>query len=144
MPSNSYNYSSLKCMLYLFLPSLISSFIHTVNIFHKSNTNILHLNKVSVSEDNNRILTDDSTIRIIKERKENLLNLLKSTPSNIATSTKLTDDILSKTKELEKTCPTLDENVLSKLAGSWELLWTTQDKDNDIVKSNSWWRTYIK
>jgi len=63
--------------------------------------------------------------------KSLLLELISQTPSNQPTTPTLTKDILQVVRTLEETCPTADDQVLSKLAGNWELLWTAQDQKND-------------
>jgi PAP_fibrillin len=68
--------------------------------------------------------------------KSELLDLLKSTPSNAPTSRKLTKEILDKVDELERNCPTKDEDVIQSLAGNWELLWTAQDRQSNEWKRN--------
>lgn len=75
--------------------------------------------------------------------KNDLLDLLKETPSNAPTSKKLTNDILEKIDDLEKNCPTPDELVLPNLSGNWELLWTAQDKRSTEWKRNPL-RAFIK
>jgi hypothetical protein len=72
-------------------------------------------------------------------RKLELLDLLKETPSNAPTSRKMTREILEIIDDLEKCCPTPDEQVLESLAGNWELLWTTQDK-----RSHEWRRNPLR
>jgi PAP_fibrillin len=59
--------------------------------------------------------------------KEELLELVQATPSGRATPQRLTAQISEKVRTLERSCPTPDDQVLSKLAGAWELLWTAQD-----------------
>lgn len=71
--------------------------------------------------------------------KTELLDSLKETPSNAPTSRKVTNFILEKIDDLEKNCPTSDEDVLKSLAGNWELLWTTQDK-----RSTEWRRNPLR
>lgn len=56
-----------------------------------------------------------------------LLNFLASVPPNKSTPKELTRKILQAAVTLEKECPTPNEDVLPKLAGNWELLWTAQD-----------------
>ena len=72
-------------------------------------------------------------------RKIELLDLLKETPSNAPTSRTMTREILEKIDDLEKCCPTPDEQVLESLSGNWELLWTTQDK-----RSREWRRNPLR
>lgn len=71
--------------------------------------------------------------------KEELLDSLKETPSNAPTSRKLTTHILGQIDELEKNCPTPDDDVLESLAGNWELLWTAQDR-----RSTEWRRNPLR
>jgi len=63
--------------------------------------------------------------------KEALLFLVAETPADAPTPASLTDRILSTARQLESGCPTADADVLSKLPGTWELLWTAQDKSTD-------------
>ena len=60
-----------------------------------------------------------------------LLQLLEATPSNAPTSSDFTNYILQVIRKLEDECPTQDQEVVSKLAGTWELLWTTQDTNSE-------------
>ena len=62
------------------------------------------------------------------DAKSRLFDLLDEVPSNAPTPRGLTNDILAAARDLEERCPTPDEDVLSELAGNWELLWTAQDK----------------
>ena len=88
-----------------------------------------------------RYKTSENDVRF--ERRSELLQLLKQTPSNAPTSRKLTKDILTKLDELEELCPTPDNEVLKNLAGSWELLWTTQDRRSEEWRLNPF-GTWIK
>ena len=56
-----------------------------------------------------------------------LLLLLSETPPNQATPKPLTEQILTQVRVLEKSCPTESSQVIRKLAGTWELVWTSQD-----------------
>ena len=59
--------------------------------------------------------------------KEVLLDLiLNQTPAGRATSAKLTQQILAQIRALPS-CPTPDDQVLTSLSGTWELLWTAPD-----------------
>lgn len=58
--------------------------------------------------------------------RNELLELIASTPRNEPTSKSTTSEILSLVKRLEPLCPTPTEDVLRSLAGTWELLWTAQ------------------
>lgn len=76
--------------------------------------------------------------------KQELLDLLASTPTNAPTSRDVTQSILSKIQQLEQYCPTPPEEVVSKLAGNWELLWTTQDTTSIEYQQSNPLRTWIK
>mmetsp|Transcript_29007 Transcript_29007/g.42796 ORF Transcript_29007/g.42796 Transcript_29007/m.42796 type:complete len:279 (-) Transcript_29007:31-867(-) len=71
--------------------------------------------------------------------KYELLRVIASTPTNSATSKKSTQEIMAIVRDLETQCPSADENVLEKLAGPWELLWTAQDRTSQQVKSLTSW-----
>lgn len=74
--------------------------------------------------------TDEETLEAVKE---NLFELILSTPSNAPTSKQKTSEIISIATKLEALCPTPEDEVLPKLAGNWELLWTAQDlTDEDL------------
>jgi hypothetical protein len=62
------------------------------------------------------------------EKRNTLLQLLSQTPPNAATPPALTRRILQAIRDLEAVCPTPDTEVVPKLAGSWDLVWTTQDR----------------
>ncbi|CAB9527148.1 PAP_fibrillin [Seminavis robusta] len=64
-------------------------------------------------------------------RRKELFNLLGSTPSNAPTSPDFTNYILGAIQRLEQVCPTPDQDVLGKLGGTWELLWTAQDRSSE-------------
>jgi hypothetical protein len=66
--------------------------------------------------------------------KEVLLQLVQSTPPNAPTPAYMTNEILRVVRQLEEECPTPDDEVLSELAGNWELIWTTQDKTRPEAK----------
>ena len=63
-------------------------------------------------------------------RRDALLALLDSVPSNAPTPNSLTESILASVRELEGSCPTEEGDVLAELAGNWELLWTAQDRES--------------
>ena len=65
------------------------------------------------------------------DKVDALLSLLDSVPSNIPTQRSLTSKILDSVKQLEDTCPTPEDLVLSELSGNWELLWTAQDPSSE-------------
>ena len=58
---------------------------------------------------------------------QRLWRLLTETPSHQATPKQLTQEILTQIRTLEKQCPTDSTQVVEKLAGTWELVWTAQD-----------------
>ena len=68
------------------------------------------------------------------ELKGRLMKLISSTPSNAPTSGTLTKNILGIVRQLESGCPTSDVDVLPKLGGNWELLWTAQVNDKEKAK----------
>jgi hypothetical protein len=76
--------------------------------------------------------------------KGELFALLDATPANAPTSRGLTDSILSTVQALEKSCPTPDEKVVPNLAGTWELLWTTQDRSSQEFNRLGPLRNWIK
>jgi len=83
---------------------------------------------------NNQTANDgcgDSTKNDNDIKVDALLALLDSIPSNLPTSSSLTDQILGAVRNLEEDCPTLDGSVLSELSGNWELLWTAQDRSSE-------------
>ena len=73
--------------------------------------------------------TMDTSIQ--RDIKAELLSLVAATPSNAPTSKELTQEIFNVVAELESRCPTQDSDVVSKLGGNWELLWTAQDQSTD-------------
>ena len=75
--------------------------------------------------------------------KDKLLRKISAAPSNSATSKETTREIIDVVRNLESDCPTLDEDVLYKLGGPWELLWTAQDGSSDQSKSLAPWRKFI-
>jgi hypothetical protein len=75
-------------------------------------------------------LFESSSRRTACDTKQVLLDLLAQTPSNSATPASLTTEILSVVEQLERTESSFsaDDDFLNQLAGTWTLLWTTQDK----------------
>lgn len=69
----------------------------------------------------------DNNVATNNENKSALLELLQAVPRNKATPKELTADILKAVGVLEKACPTSEEDVLPRLSGNWELIWTAQD-----------------
>lgn len=76
-------------------------------------------------------ITDPETDISPLEIKRRLLDMIAATPSNMPTSKRQTDDILYVVRQLESNCPTPDQDVVEKLGGNWELLWTAQDQSSD-------------
>jgi hypothetical protein len=64
---------------------------------------------------------------IVNQRRAELLNLLSMTPRGAASPAGLTNEILSVVKSLERENPTEESQILKKLSGTWELIWTAQD-----------------
>lgn len=62
-----------------------------------------------------------------REKKEHLLKLLSKVQRSVPTPKKLTEEILSSVRLLEPLCPTNEDDVLEKIGGKWELIWTAQD-----------------
>jgi hypothetical protein len=75
--------------------------------------------------------TATSSYTTRQQRKDELLELIRSTPTGLPTPYFLTQQILTLVESLEKddaVDPTIPESQLLKaLAGTWELLWTAQD-----------------
>jgi hypothetical protein len=69
--------------------------------------------------------------------KDELLSLLSQVTRNQATSTTLTQHILSQVSKLEPQCPTKNDDVLNELNGNWELIWTAQDYIVNNSSSNN-------
>ena len=85
----------------------------------------------------NRLANDSNAIN--NDRKvDELLELLETVPSNRPTPRSLTDTILEAVRDLEEDCPTEDRFVLSELSGSWELLWTAQDRSSQQFLEGGW------
>jgi hypothetical protein len=59
--------------------------------------------------------------------KGELLSLVQNAPSGAATPQRLTREILDCVRQLELKCPTPTSETLSRIQGTWELLWTAQD-----------------
>jgi len=94
--------------------------------FSSSSRIQLHGSSTSVSLDRDTI-------------KQELCNLLQSTPGNVPTPTDLTQQILSKVQTLEQVSENSDKDILQELSGNWELLWTTQDKSSlESQQTLSW------
>ena len=68
--------------------------------------------------------------------KDELLSLVQGAPSGRATPKRMTTQILDIVRQLERKCPTPNDQVLSALAGSWELLWTAQDPESPEIANN--------
>ncbi|KAL7472509.1 hypothetical protein ACHAXS_012866 [Conticribra weissflogii] len=73
---------------------------------------------------------DSKTDVNISDDKSALMELLAQVPPNQPTSKELTSQILDAVKALENSCPTPDDEVISRLVGNWELIWTAQDTNN--------------
>jgi len=69
--------------------------------------------------------------------KERLLKILEQTPRNAPTPGSLTSEILEVVKLMESLDGNVPESeVLQKLSGNWELLWTAQDKNSREYKQD--------
>jgi hypothetical protein len=106
---------------------LLAIFVHSANAFLvgnlKSRSSLLTRPVRSAST-----TFKDETREAVKDQ---LLQLISTTPSNAPTSKKTTKDMLAVVRELEALCPTPDGEVVPKLGGNWELLWTAQDQSSD-------------
>ena len=112
---------------------------HSSNRFPSSTTSKLHLSFANVFSP--QLISNTNANNV--DNKLKLINLLSQVPSNQSTSKQLTKEILQASTILENQCPTLDDNVLQRLAGNWELIWTAQDKsslDNDEGNDSNRWR----
>eukprot|EP00542_Grammatophora_oceanica_P015183 CAMPEP_0194040528 /NCGR_PEP_ID=MMETSP0009_2-20130614/12499_1 /TAXON_ID=210454 /ORGANISM="Grammatophora oceanica, Strain CCMP 410" /LENGTH=333 /DNA_ID=CAMNT_0038683685 /DNA_START=76 /DNA_END=1078 /DNA_ORIENTATION=+ len=86
-----------------------------------------------------RVEAEDLKDEVRVHRKTALLDLLLEVPSNAPTPAKLTSEILEKVASLEEMCPSKDVDVLPTSGGTWELLWTTQDR-----RSREWRRNPVR
>lgn len=75
--------------------------------------------------------------------KNDLLDAIGSTPSNEPTSQAKTKEIMQLARDLESQCPTPEADVLENLSGSWELLWTAQDRSQKDPKQLGPFRDFI-
>ena len=64
---------------------------------------------------------------ITNDCKNELLSLVRNTPSGVPTPKDVTQQILRHVRQLEGQCPTPEDQIAERLNGSWELLWTAQD-----------------
>lgn len=77
--------------------------------------------------------------------RDELFKFLDATPANAPTSRDLTQTLLRVVQKLEDLgCPTPDDEVVTKLGGTWELLWTAQDRTSDQFNALGPFRTWIK
>ncbi len=118
------------------------------NQIFESFMNNLSIYFSSVFGEGNRKETSEDSF-LTKKRslaKDTLLQLIQSTPQNAPTSIERTEEILNLVSELEKYCPTPNENVFAQLGGNWELLWTAQDQNSPEVqnKRSGIFSTWIK
>ena len=100
-------------------------------------------------QNNDSVLSSQSSTKTLtakqQELRDELFDLLDATPANAPTSRDLTDALLGVVRNLEDNgCPTPDQDVVSKLGGTWELLWTTQDRSSDQFNDMGPFRTWIK
>lgn len=68
--------------------------------------------------------TTPATNNADNQQRQALFNLLAKVPSNESTPKELTNQLLEAVALLEKDCATPEEDVLPRLAGNWELIWT--------------------
>jgi PAP_fibrillin len=86
----------------------------------------------------------DVTIDERESLLQELIQLLESTPANAPTSREFTNSILEVVRKLESDCPTPENDVVDKLGGTWELLWTTQDTSSEQYNSLGPFLNWIK
>ena len=87
----------------------------------------------------NRLPTARYATDAVTVCKEELLSLVQNAPSGRATPKRMTGKILDIVRQLERKCPTPDDEILPRLTGSWELLWTAQDpKSPETKRAFSW------
>lgn len=116
---------------------------HSSNRFPSSTTSKLHLSFANVFSPQSTNNVDNGNENKNNDDKLKLLNLLSQVSPNESTSKQLTKEILQAASILENQCPTVDENVLERLVGNWELIWTAQDKsslDNEDSVDGGIWR----
>jgi hypothetical protein len=127
-------------LLHLILLSLAA--IHAVTAFLSSTASTPTR---FVSRGEQTVSRFSSTSEDTQSTKALLLELvLEKTPRNAPTSAPITEEILKVVRELEKQCPTPDSKVLRELAGTWELLWTTQDRSTAESQSPFAWITPLE
>jgi hypothetical protein len=105
---------------------LLIAFIHDVGAFlldFKARNSFLRL-----PIRGSATVSGDETTESVKDQ---LLRLISSTPSNAPTSKGVSSEIIAVVRELEAECPTPDAEVVPRLGGNWELLWTAQDQSSD-------------
>mmetsp|Transcript_29163 Transcript_29163/g.59885 ORF Transcript_29163/g.59885 Transcript_29163/m.59885 type:complete len:300 (+) Transcript_29163:84-983(+) len=105
-----------------FIKSTLSAQLKSIQPLHS------HFSDLFSSPPSNN--TDSKIPAEKSDEKSALMELLAQVPPNQSTSKELTSRILDAVKVLENSCPTPDEDVLSRLVGNWELIWTAQDRDN--------------
>ena len=119
---------SLFSKLLLFLALLIQiccvvGFV-TVPLKRRDTTNVLGWLDASPTSTTASATDENAT-------KQRLLDLLAAVPRNTVTSNRQTQEILDTVRALEPSCPTPPDDVLTNSAGTWELVWTAQDKDSN-------------
>ena len=115
------------------------------NRFPSSTSSIskIHLSFANVFSPQSTNNVDNGNENKNNDDKLKLLNLLSQVSPNESTSKQLTNEILQATSILEKQCRTLDDDVLERLVGNWELIWTAQDVsslEKEGSDDNSIWR----
>jgi len=130
--------ATTACCLLVILPSVAASF-QSLRIQHPSQR------KRSISHRRSApwLLSSKSDNGVASSVKQDLLELINTVPKNSPTPAKLTDSILKTVRDMENECPTNNDEVLTKLSGNWELLWTAQDASSDQVKQLGVFRSWI-
>mmetsp|Transcript_18751 Transcript_18751/g.26445 ORF Transcript_18751/g.26445 Transcript_18751/m.26445 type:complete len:315 (+) Transcript_18751:2-946(+) len=106
-------------------------------------------------ENSSKINLETTQTRTQLDKKQQLMELLEQVPANQKSSTELTSKILKIVQEIEmynnnkddadssSSSVIADKDVLSSLAGNWQLLWTAQDKNSQEWKVLQPWKTWI-
>jgi len=124
--------SILILLVFMFPPPYVCHALLTFG------SGLRHRHQSTISISNNEVLLFSSNSSgadySVKEKrgllKESLLSLIGSVPQNSPSSRSKTDEILRAIRDLENLCPTVDENVVEELAGTWKLIWTAQDSQS--------------
>jgi hypothetical protein len=94
------------------------------------------------------------TERPVDLLKKDLFGLLDTIPANVPTPPDTTKKLLDIVRQIEDTRVDIqgqgenekdeDDEFLNKIGGTWELVWTTQDRESRTFNEQASWRTFIK